>query len=175
VKLYADDDTQMWEDAVANWEHPRIEGSTAILSNTPEPSLAEVQSAKLTEVNAACTAAIEAGCDVTLSDGTAGYISLSIPDQINLSTAQEAVAAGKTGYAYHLDGALCEVYSAADIAILAAAATAHVLYHQTYCNHVRAWVKRCTAVAEVEAITYGAELPDDLKTHMATVIGGEDA
>ena len=175
VKLFADDDTQMREDTVADYPYPHIDGNTVILSNTPEPvpvepSLAEVQAAKLTEVNAACTAAIEAGCDVTLSDGTAGHITLTIPDQINLSTAQEAIKAGGTGYAYHLDGALCEVYPAADIAIMAQAATAHVLYHQTYCNHVRAWVKRCETAAEVEAITYGAVLPDDLKAHMDAII-----
>jgi len=180
VKFFSDDGTQLREDAVADWEHPRIEGNTIILSNTaPEepvtPTLAEVQAAKLTEINAACDAAITAGCDVTLSDGTAGHISLTIPDQINLSTAQEAIKAGGTGYAYHLDGALCEVYPAADIAIMATAATAHVLYHQTYCNHVRAWVKRCETAADVEAITYGAELPDDLKAHMAAVIGGGNA
>ena len=51
----------------------------------------------------------------------------------------------------------------------------HVLYHQTYCNHVRAWVKRCTAIADVEAITYGVELPDDLAAHIATVLGGSNA
>jgi glutathione S-transferase len=169
---------------VADWEHPRIEGNTVILSNTApaeavEPTLAEVQAAKLTEINAACTTAIEAGCDVTLSDGTAGHITLTLPDQINLSTAQEAIAAGKTGYAYHLDRALCEVYPAADIAIMAQAATAHVLYHQTYCNHVRAWVKRCETAADVEAITYGGSLPDDLAAHMETILaaagGGSDA
>lgn len=138
-------------------------------------TLPEVQTAKLTEINAACDAAITAGCDVTLNDETEGHISLSIPDQINLSTAQEAIKAGGTGYAYHLDGALCEVYPAADIAIMAQAATAHVLYHQTYCNHLRAWVKRCTAIADVEAITYGGSLPDDLKAHMETVLGGGNA
>ena len=180
VKLYADDGMCIKEDAVADWEHPRIEGNTIILSNTAPavpvtPSLAEVQSAKLTEINAACDNAITAGCDVTLSDGTVGHISLTIPDQINLSTAQEAIKAGGTGYAYHLDGALCEVYAAADIAIMAKAATAHVLYHQTYCNHVRAWVKRCTAIADVQDITYGAALPDDLEAHMATVLGGGNA
>ena len=139
------------------------------------PKLAEVQAAKLTEINAACEAAITSGCDVKLSDGTAGHISLTIPDQINLSTAQEAIKAGGTGYAYHLDGALCEVYPAADIAIMAKAATAHVMFHQTYCNHTRAWVKRCTAIADVEAVTYGAVLPDDLAQHMATVLGGGNA
>lgn len=135
-----------------------------------EPSLEEVQADKLAEINAGCDAAISAGCGVTLSDGTAGHISLTLPDQINLSTAQAAILAGGTGYAYHLDGALCEVYSAADIAIMAQAATAHVLYHQTYCNHVRAWAKRCETTAEVQAITYGTELPEDLAAHMAAVL-----
>jgi hypothetical protein len=142
----------------------------AYLKGLPVPPLADVQKDKLTEINAACDAAITAGCDVTLSDGTAGHISLSIPDQINLTTAKESVKAGGSGYAYHLDGSLCEVYPAADIAIMAKAATAHILYHQTYCNHARMWVKRCTAVADVQAITYGTALPDDLATHMAAVI-----
>lgn len=180
VKFYADDGNCIRTDTVADWKHPRIEENTIILSNTAPaepvtPILAEVQAAKLTEINAACDAAITAGCDVTLSNGTAGHISLTIPDQINLSTAQEAIKAGGTGYAYHLDGALCEIYTAADIAIMAKAATAHVLYHQTYCNHARAWVKRCTAIADVEAITYGAALPDDLAAHIATVLGGGNA
>ncbi|BAK97362.1 hypothetical protein OBV_01640 [Oscillibacter valericigenes Sjm18-20] len=191
VNLYADDGVCIRTDIVADWKYPRIEGNTIILSNTApaepetpepvepvEPLLSDIQAWKLAEVNAACDAAITAGCGVTLSDGTAGHISLSIPDQINLSTAQEAIKAGGTGYAYHLDGALCEIYTAADIAIMAKAATAHVLYHQTYCNHVRVWVKRCETVVDVEAITYGAELPDDLKKHMETIIaaaGGKNA
>ncbi|WP_051131808.1 DUF4376 domain-containing protein [Oscillibacter ruminantium] len=171
-----------WDDPSNAW----VEGATAEEiaaweAEHPAPhakTLAEVQTAKLAEINAACDAAITAGCDVTLSDGTAGHISLSIPDQINLTTAREAVKAGGSGYAYHLDGSLCEVYPAADIAIMAKAATAHILYHQTYCNHARTWAKRCTAVADVQAITYGAALPDDLATHMAAVIaaaGGGNA
>ncbi|GEM_PF-876700 len=140
----------------------------------PVLTLAQVQADKLAEINAGCDAAISSGCGVTLSDGTAGHISLTLPDQINLSTAQAAILAGGSGYAYHLDGALCEIYSAADIAIMARTATAHVLYHQTYCNHVRAWVKRCETVAEVQAITYGAELPEDLAAHMAAVLAAAE-
>lgn len=140
----------------------------------PGPSLAQVKADKLAEVNAGCDAAIEAGCGVTLSDGTAGHISLTLPDQINLSTAQAAILGGGTGYAYHLDGALCEVYPAADIAIMAKAATAHVLYHQTYCNHARAWAKRCEEISEVQAIIYGAELPEDLAAHMAAVLAAAE-
>lgn len=183
VKLYADDGACIREDTVANWEHPRIEGNTIILSNTAPaepvaPTLAEVQAAKLTEINAACEAAITAGCDVTLSDGTAGHISLTSEDQINLSTAQAAVTGGASGYPYHLDGELCKIYPASDILIMARAAVAHILYHTTYCNHLHGWVSRCVAVSDVSGIAYGCDLPADLTANMQTILaaaGGGNA
>ena len=150
----------------------------AYLATLPEPSLAEVQADKLTEINAACDAAITAGCDVTLSDGTAGHISLTQEDQINLTTAQAAVQGGAAGYPYHLDGALCKIFAAADILTMASAATAHILYHTTYCNHLRAWVSRCVAVDDVKGIAYGGALPADLAANMQTImtaIGGGNA
>ena len=184
VSLYtADGGMCLRTDTVADYQYPRIDGNTIILSNVApaeptKPSLSEVQKDKLAEINAACDAAITAGCDVTLSDGTAGHISLSIPDQINLTTAREAVKAGGSGYAYHPDGSLCEVYPAADIAIMAKAATAHILYHTTYCNHLRAWVSRCVAVDDVKGIAYGGALPADLAANMQTIMtamGGGNA
>ena len=150
----------------------------AYLTTLPKPSLAEVQADKLTEINAACDAAITAGCDVTLSDGTAGHISLTQEDQINLTTAQAAVQGGATGYPYHLDGELCKIFAAADILTMASAATAHILYHTTYCNHLRAWVSRCVAVDDVKGIAYGGALPADLAASMQTIMtamGGGNA
>lgn len=178
VKLYADDGMCIREDAVADWEHPRIEGRTIILSNTAPaepitPTLAEVQSAKLTEINAACDNAITAGCDVTLSDGTAGHISLTAEDQINLSTAQASIQGGAAGYPYHLDGELCKIFPASDILIMARAATAHILYHTTYCNHLHGWVSRCVAVSDVSGIAYGCDLPADLAANMQTILSAE--
>ena len=114
------------------------------------------------------------GATWKLSDGTAGEHSLTQEDQINLTTAQAAVQGGATGNPYHLDGELCKIFAAADIAIMAKAATTHVTYHRTYCNHVHAWIDRCTAVADVQAITYGATLPDDLATHMAAVLAAAE-
>ena len=142
------------------------------------PSLTEVQKDKLAEINDACDAAITAGCDVTLSDGTAGHISLTQEDQINLTTAQAAVQGGATGYPYHLDGELCKIFAAADILTMASAATAHILYHTTYCNHLRAWVSRCVAVDDVKGIAYGGALPADLAANMQTIMtamGGGNA
>lgn len=134
------------------------------------PPLETVQEAKLAELSAACSAAITAGCGVVLADGAAGHISLTAEDQINLTNACAAVEAGTEAYPYHLDGELCALYQAADILSMGRAATAHKLYHTTYYNHLAAWVRRCEASEEVQVITYGAELPDDLAENMAAIL-----
>lgn len=147
----------------------------------PDPNaktLEELRAAKLAELSAACNAAITAGCDVVLPDGRTGHIALTAEDQINLSTAMTAVEQGAEGYPYHLDGELCAIFPAADIAVMAQAATGHKLYHTTYYNHLAAWVRRAEA-AELVGITYGAELPEDLAGNMAAILaaaqgGGAD-
>ena len=145
------------------------EALDAWIASHPEPDpLETAKSAKLSGLSAACNAAIVAGCDVTLST-TTGHISLTDEDQINLTTAVGAVQQGSAGYPYHLDGQLCAIYPAADIIAMGAAATAHKLYHTTYCNHLMAWARRATA-DELEGITYGAALPADLAANMEEVL-----
>ena len=135
---------------------------------TPDP-LEAAKSARISELSAACNAAIVAGCDVTLS-ATTGHISLTDEDQINLTTAVGAVNQGAEGYPYHLDGQLCAIYPAADIIAMGEAATAHKLYHTTYCNHLMAWARRCDTPEDVAAITYGSPLPDDLAANMTAIL-----
>ena len=135
----------------------------------------QVRTAKLQEISAACNAAITAGCDVSLTGGSTGHISLTAEDQINLSTATQAVGQGAEGYPYHLDGQLCTLYPAADIVAMAQAATAHKLYHTTYYNHLAAWVRRCETAEEAVAVTYGAELPEDLDQSMLGILAEAEA
>lgn len=155
----------------------RWDGETAVPRTREEieadraPSLELVQAEKLAQLSAACNAAIVAGCGVELPDGSAGHISLTAEDQINLTNAHAAVAAGAQAYPYHLDGGLCELYPAGAVQAMARAATAHKLYHTTYYNHLAAWVRRCKSVEEVSAITYGAALPEDLEEHMEAILG----
>lgn len=140
-----------------------------------QPDIDTLRTAKLTEISAACHAAIVAGVDVKLSDGTTGHFSLEETDQINLTTAYNAVQTGATGYPYHADGQLCKMYSSADITAISMAATSHKLYHLTYCNHLMAWVKRVETVDELAGITYGVELPEDLAANMQEVLANAAA
>ena len=77
---------------------------------------------------------------------------------------------------YHADGELCRMYTAEEFTALTQAATAHVFYHRTYCNHLNAWIKRA-GLDEIPAIVYGVDLPADLAASMAALIekAGGDA
>ena len=154
----------------------RWDGESAVPRTAEEieadrvPSLEAVQVEKLAQLSAACSSAITAGCDVELPDGSAGHISLTAEDQINLTNARAAVEAGARAYPYHLDGELCALYPAEDFLAMGEQAAAHKLYHTTYYNHLAAWVRRCGTAEEAEAVTYGAALPEDLAENMAAIL-----
>lgn len=135
-----------------------------------QPDLSVLVEVKSAEISTACHDAIVAGIDLTLSDGTTGHFSLEETDQINLTTAYNAVQQGGICYPYHADGQLCKMYPAADIIAIGDAATAHKLYHLTYCNHMMAWARRVETVEELEGVVYGAELPEDLAANMAEIL-----
>lgn len=160
-------------DVVIGYE-PNLEAYNAWQAEHPDPIPEDpvdvAKREKLGEVDKACNETIVFGCDVSLSDGTTGHIRLTDEDQINLTTALNAVSAGAASYPYHLDGKLCAMYPAADIHTMAQTATAFKLYHTTYVNHLHAWIKRCETVEEVETISYGVSLPDDLQANMDAVL-----
>jgi len=127
---------------------------------------------KLTEISEACRAAIYAGIDITLPDGNTYHFSLTQEDQINITNAAAAILNGAASFPYHADGQLCRTFTAEEINILAEAATQHVIYHTTYCNHLNYWIKRTETADELAAISYGAALPEDLSANMAAVLAG---
>ena len=97
----------------------------------------QVRAVKKQEIGAECSAAIYAGVDVGGS-----HYSLTEHDQTELLAQAQAVKEGAAAVPYHADGELCRMYPAEEFTALAQAATAHVFYHRTYCNHVNAWIAR---------------------------------
>ena len=126
--------------------------------------VAQVRAVKKQQIGAACSAAIYAGIEV---DGS--RYSLTEHDQTELMAQAQTVKEGAAAVPYHADGELCRMYPAEEFTALAQAATAHVFYHRTYCNHLNAWIARAD-LEELPAIVYGAELPKDLAASMAAII-----
>lgn len=148
---------------------PNLEAWEAWKAAQPDP-MDGLRAAKEAELSAECNAAIEAGMDVETSRGTE-HFSLQETDQINLTTAYNAILSGASDYPYHADGALCRMFTAAEITAISNASIAHKLYHTTLCNHLLTWARRAESEEELNSITYTAEgLPDDLAANMAQVL-----
>ena len=138
------------------------------------PTLAELQSVKKREISQACERIIYSGGDVTFTDGSVEHFSLTEHDQLNLFGKQVQLAAGAEQLEYHSDGQPCRYYSAADMQTISAAAMQHVSYHTTYCNAVNMWIAGCESTEEVQAIYYGADVPEEyqsdvLKAYIASM------
>ncbi|MGO5027236.1 DUF4376 domain-containing protein [Candidatus Agathobaculum pullicola] len=157
------------EDATAWVEGATAEELAAWEAEHPDPvTLEDKRAAKHAEISAASEAAIYAGMDVETTQGTE-HFSLTEKDQINLTTAKDAVDKGAAAYPYHADDVRCRIFTAEEIKAIAQASVAHIIYHTTYCNHLFEWIRRADA-AELAGITYGAELPDDLAAHMQEIL-----
>lgn len=138
-------------------------------NQTPDP-LESARAVKETELSAACNAAIVAGMDVPTTNGTE-HFSLQETDQINLTTAYNAVVSGAEQYPYHADGKLCRMFSADEIKSISAASIQHKMYHTTLCNHLLTWARRAETAEELAGITYSADnLPADLAQNMTQIM-----
>lgn len=146
----------------------------SVWAHTAKESACEkAKKSKLTEVSNVCTSTIYSGVDIVITDNVE-HFSLTEKDQINISQAAAAVSTGLPGFPYHADGNICRMFTAAEIATLAEAATAFVLYHTTLCNHLNIWIRRCESDTEVSGIYYGAPLPEDLAESFSAIIGGSE-
>lgn len=160
--------TQETDEAGA--ESYKVEVNTTAWEAYQAKTLEDVRSTKEAELSASCNAAIVAGMDVTTSQGTE-HFSLQETDQINLTTAYNAVLSGASGYPYHADGELCRMFTAEEMAAISSASIAHKLYHTTLCNHLLTWARRAETMEELNSITYTAEgLPEDLASNMAQIL-----
>lgn len=156
----------------------RIENSTYTIYEYGEvptpPTEAEqmetLRAEKLREVSDACEAAITSGIDVEFKDGRQEHFSLEVPDQSNIDGVFNAVVLGATAYPYHADGEQCKLYSAGDIVTLYTAKQSYITQQTTYNNALRQWIRWENSLEVLKGISYGVELPDDLKTEVAGIL-----
>ena len=155
-----------------------IENSTYTVYDYGEvpmpPSEAEqmetMRTEKLKAASDACEAAITSGIDVMFGDGTQEHFSLEVPDQSNIDGVFNAVMLGATAYPYHADGKQCKLYSAADIVTLYTAKQSAITQQTTYNNALRQWIRRENSLEVLKGISYGVELPEDLKAEVADIL-----
>lgn len=138
------------------------------------PTLEEVKAEKRREISMVCEQIICSGVTVQLADGPE-HFSLTEKDQLNLFGKQAQLAAGAQRLEYHQDGHPCRYYTADEMQAIITSAMEHVSYHTTYCNSVNMWIAGAETVEEVQAIFYGADVPEEyqsqvLKDYLARIM-----
>lgn len=136
---------------------------------TTKEMLQQKKEEKLSEVSAMCQQTIYKGIDIDLSDGNY-HFSLTENDQTNIDGIFNAIILGASEYPYHADGEPCAMFSAEDITKLYVSVKTFVTQETTYNNMLRQWIKREADINTLNVITYGSELPEDLKTQMNNIL-----
>ena len=135
---------------------------------------------KLQEINTKCNDIIADGIDIETSIGTK-HFSLFPEDQMNLTGLYlelKSALEGKPskidlskGVPYHADGELCRFWAPEDFGNIVKNSTNFIIYNNTYCNHLRAYIKGSTDLYTIEHIFYGIDLPEDLAKSLADILG----
>ncbi len=159
-----------WGISIADSTYTVYEYGEVPTPPTEAEQMETLRAEKLREVSDACEAAITAGIDVLFGDGRKEHFSLEVPDQSNIDGVFNAVVLGATAYPYHADGEQCKLYTAGDIVTLYTAKQSYITQQTTYNNALRQWVRRETSLEVLKGISYGAELPDDLKAEVADIL-----
>lgn len=160
-----------WGISLENEKYTVYEYGEVPTPPTEEEQMETLRAKKLEEASDACEAAITAGIDVLFGDGTQEHFSLEAPDQSNIDSIFNAVVMlGATAYPYHADGKQCKLYSAADIVTLYTAKQSAITQQTTYNNALRQWIGRETSLEVLKGISYGVELPEDLKAEVADIL-----
>mgnify|MGYP001052099162 CR=1 FL=1 len=124
------------------------------------------RAAKLSEISSACQETIFSGVDVELN-GKIHHFSLTVFDQLDLFGKKDQLDSGETKkYEYHSDGNPCKFYTEEEMKPVVIAAAKYISYHKTYCNSMYTWIRNCTKASEIEAIQYGAEIPEEYQSEV---------
>lgn len=109
-----------------------------------------------------CRKTIESGFDIELSNGIK-HFSLTTQDQININTLI-LLSNQLELIPYHADNEACVFFTKQVFNEIAQKATQYITYHVTYFNSLKTYIKSLTTESEVDAVTYGMEIPDEFKS-----------
>lgn len=141
---------------------------TFIAYFTYVPTLDEVKEYKVVEMNNDQQFTIQHGVDVKLSDGTIEHFTLTEHDQTSLMGLLTKVVEGEELIPWHTSDQSehCKYYSGEDMSLIVNKSLQFITYHVTYFRDLRIYIRSLESKEDVEAITYGIELPEEYQSEV---------
>lgn len=125
-----------------------------------EDALADAKLTAIKALSDMCHSKILSGFSVSLSDGESYRFRLTVEDQLNLLMLENQLNAGEKTFVYHATDCPCAIFSRTDMIKIIAAFRRHTLYHTTYFNAVKRYIKSLLNIEEVMSFTYGTDISD---------------
>lgn len=146
-------------------EEPQIEEILPTDENT-QITIEYLKQFKINQMSKYCHDTITNGVDVVFSDGKTHHFSLQVEDQLKIQALALKAQNGEQSLPWHEDDNYCKFYSAEDIMILYQAMEGSQLFHTTYFNSLKMYIKSLTTLEEINAVTYGMEIPIEYQSEV---------
>lgn len=117
----------------------------------------------ISSLSETCNARITEGFSLRLSDNKKHHFRLTAEDQLNLLNLENQFNTGIQAFVYHATGELCQVFTREDFQKIIKAYRKHVLYHTTYFNVAKQYLKSLTDISKVVNFSYGISLAWTIK------------
>ena len=132
-------------------------------SQKADDSVDMLEAAKQTKINsmsAMCKNKIISGFSVKLLDGYDHNFKLTTEDQLNLMLLESQLNSGESYFIYHATDSPCQVYLREDVIRILKTYKAHVIFHTTYFNTLKQYIKTLNDIEKVNSFVYGTDVTD---------------
>ena len=109
----------------------------------------------ISRLSEACNNKITNGFSLRLADGKKHNFRLTAEDQLNLLNLENQLNSGVQSFVYHATGEACQVFTREDFLKIIKAYRKHILYHTTYFNAAKQYLKSLSDADKANAFYYG--------------------
>lgn len=146
----------------------KVWGDTPTVEDYVEPAISvdELKETLIANMSNQCNKVITNGFDAVLSDGNTYHFALTLEDQLMIQALMLKAKSGETILPYHADGETCRYFSADEISLLYSNMESIITYNTTYFNSLRDYINSMTTEEELQAISYGVEIPEEYQSEV---------
>lgn len=124
-----------------------------------ETLLADTKNDVINHLSEDCKNKIIAGFSIKLSDGTKHTFRLTAEDQLNLLNLENQLNNGTVQtFVYHATGEPYRIFTRDDMTKIIRSYRMHVLYHTTYFNAAKQYIKSLTDIDKINSFSYGTDI-----------------
>lgn len=147
---------------ISDEEFSRLQNllNSKIEVSADETALEEAKHTKINYLSNVCKNKITAGFTIELSDGELYNFKLTSEDQLNLMILEQQLIAGAETFVYHATNQPCKIFKKADVQLIIEAFKRHTLYHTTYFNTAKQYIKSLFDIEKVNLFTYGTDVSE---------------